>query len=281
MNRTGLVLEGGAMRGIYTAGVLDVFLEEGIHFDGVIGVSAGAIHGISYVAKQKGRSIRYYKKYCKDRRFMSLWSLLTTGSIVGEKFCYHDLPEKLDPFDYDAFDHSDTEFYAVCTNLETGRAEYLKITNAREQMDLLKASASMPYVSKIVDWEGKKLLDGGCADSIPVRAFQSMGFDKNVVVLTREDGYVKLPENAGMARTVYRKYPLFARTIAGRYENYNRTVRDIKGMEEKGEIFVIRPSVRLTIPRMSHDREELQKVYDIGRRDAKKRLTEMKNWLEG
>ena len=121
---------------------------------------------------------------------------------MGEKFCYHDLPEKLDPFDYEAFDHSDTEFYAVCTNLETGRAEYLKITNAREQMDLLKASASMPYVSKIVDWEGKKLLDGGCADSIPVRAFQSMGFDKNVVVLTREDGYVKLPENAGMARTV-------------------------------------------------------------------------------
>ena len=144
MNRTGLVLEGGAMRGIYTAGVLDVFLEEGIHFDGVIGVSAGAIHGISYVAKQKGRSIRYYKKYCKDRRFMSFWSLLTTGSIVGEKFCYHDLPEKLDPFDYEAFDHSDTEFYAVCTNLETGRAEYLKSTNAREPMGRLQSLASMP-----------------------------------------------------------------------------------------------------------------------------------------
>lgn len=280
MSRRGLVLEGGAMRGIYTAGVLDVFLEEGIHFDGVIGVSAGAIHGISYVSRQRGRSIRYYKKYCKDRRFMSFWSLLTTGSIVGEKFCYHDLPEKLDPFDYEAFDQSDTEFYAVCTNLETGKAEYLRITNAREQMDILKASASMPYVSKTVSWEGKKLLDGGCADSIPVRASLNMGFDKTVAVLTREDGYVKLPENTGAARIFYRKYPRFAKTIAGRYENYNRTVRDIRKMEEKGEIFVIRPSVRLTIPRMSHDSEELQRVYDIGRKDARERLQAMKEWLE-
>ncbi|MGI6011456.1 MAG: patatin-like phospholipase family protein [Ruminococcus sp.] len=280
MGRSGLVLEGGAMRGIYTAGVLDVFLEEGVHFDGVIGVSAGAIHGASYVSEQKGRSIRYYKKYCKDRRFMSFWSLLTTGSIVGDKFCYHDLPERLDPFDYDAFDRSDTEFYAGCSNLETGKAEYLRIRDMRSGIDIMKASASMPYVSKIVSWEGKKLLDGGCTDSIPVRAFQKMGFDKNVVVLTRHDGYVKLPENGKMAPVFYRKYPEFVRAVRNRYKTYNRTVRDIKKMEEKGEIFVIRPSVPLTIPRMSHDSEELQKVYDIGWRDAKNQIESLKEWME-
>ncbi|MGI6006776.1 MAG: patatin-like phospholipase family protein [Ruminococcus sp.] len=280
MNRSGLVLEGGAMRGIYTAGVLDVFLEKGIHFDGVIGVSAGAIHGASYVSEQKGRSIRYYKKYCRDRRFMSFWSLLTTGSIVGDRFCYHDLPEKLDPFDYDTFDRSSTEFYACCSNLETGEAEYIRIKDMRTEIDVMKASASMPYVSKIVSWRGKKLLDGGCTDSIPVRAFQRMGFNRNVAVLTRHDGYVKLPENVKAARIFYRKYPRFARAIMKRYETYNRTVRDIKKMEEKGEVFVIRPSVPLTIPRMSHDSDEIQKVYDIGRMDAENRIEAMTRWLE-
>lgn len=280
MSRSGLVLEGGAMRGIYTAGVLDVFLEEGIHFDGVIGVSAGAIHGASYVSEQRGRSIRYYKKYCKDRHFMSFWNLLTTGSIVGDKFCYHDLPEKLDPYDYDAFNSSETEFYACCSNLETGEAEYLRITDMRSGIDIVKASASMPYVSKIVHWEGKKLLDGGCTDSIPVRAFQKMGFDKNVVVLTRHDGYVKLPEKGKTAEVFYRKYPEFARAVRNRYKTYNRTVRDIRKMEKRGEIFVIRPSVPLTIARMSHDSEKLQKVYDIGCRDAKKQMKALKEWLK-
>ena len=129
--RTGLVLEGGGMRGIYTAGVLDVFLDKNLHFDGVIGVSAGAIHGCSFVSGQKGRSIRYYKKYCRDKRFMSVRNLVLTGDIAGEQFCYHDLPERLDPYDYDAFNRSGTEFYACCSNVETGEAEYLRITDMR------------------------------------------------------------------------------------------------------------------------------------------------------
>lgn len=174
--KTGLVLEGGGMRGIYTAGVLDVFMENGITFDGVIGVSAGAIHGCSFVSGQKGRSIRYYMKYCRNWQFMSFRSLLLTGNIAGEKFCYHTLPEKLDPYDYEAFKKSPTKFYVGCSNVETGKAEYLPITDMKEQIDRMRASASLPLVSKIVKTAGLKLLDGGCTDSIPVKAFAKMGY---------------------------------------------------------------------------------------------------------
>lgn len=167
--KTGLVLEGGGMRGIYTAGVLDVFMENGITFDGVIGVSAGAIHGCSFVSGQKGRSIRYYMKYCRNWQFMSFRSLLLTGNIAGEKFCYHTLPEKLDPYDYEAFKKSPTKFYVGCSNVETGKAEYLPITDMKEQIDRMRASASLPLVSKIVKTAGLKLLDGGCTDSIRLR----------------------------------------------------------------------------------------------------------------
>lgn len=277
--KTGLVLEGGAMRGIYTAGVLDVFMDHGITFDGVIGVSAGAIHGCSYVSGQKGRSIRYYKKYSRDKRFMSFYSLIRTGDIVGEEFCYHEIPERLDPFDHEAFLKSPMDFYVTCSNVETGQPEYLKIDNMVEEVDLLRASASMPYVSRMVSFRGKKLLDGGCTDSIPVRAFQKMGYEKCVAVLTRDGSYRKKPENPRMAKVMYRRYPEFAKAIENRHISYNKTLDDIRDMEEKGEIFVIRPSVELTIGRMEHDPEIIQAVYEIGRKDAENRIQEMRNWL--
>ena len=255
--KTGLVLEGGGMRGIYTAGVLDVFMERGVSFDGVIGVSAGAIHGCSYVSAQKGRSIRYYKKYCGDKRFMSLWSLIHTGDLVGKDFCYSELPEKLDPYDYEAFERSSAKFYVVCSNLETGKAEYFHLTDPRRQMDLLRASASMPYVSHIVEYEGKKLLDGGCCDSIPVRAAFQLGFGRSVVVLTRHDGYVK---KAG-------------------HRMYNRTLQKIRALEQEGKIFVVRPHTPLSIGRMEHEPEKLQQVYDIGRQDAEKAMPALMGWM--
>lgn len=179
------------------------FWNQGIHFDGVNGVSAGALHGCSFVSGQKGRSLRYIKKYRNDKHFMSWWSFLHTGEVVGRQFCYHDIPERLDPFDYEAFIESDTAFYATCTNVETGKAEYIKITDMMTQIDAMRASASMPYVSKIVNYKGMKLLDGGCADSIPVEAFKRMGYDRIVVVLTRETGFVKKPEN-----TKWQKYAI-------------------------------------------------------------------------
>lgn len=201
-DKTGLVLEGGGMRGIYTAGVLDVFLEHEIEFDGVIGVSAGAIHGCSFVSGQKGRSIRYYKKYCNDKRFVSFRNLILTGDIAGEQFCYHEIPERLDPYDFEAFNASKTEFYVTCSNVETGKAEHLPITDMRAQVDLMRASASLPYASRIVRAEGMKLLDGACTDSIPVGAFHRLGFRRLVVIMTRPRGYVKKPERDGCPESI-------------------------------------------------------------------------------
>lgn len=278
--KTGLVLEGGGMRGIYTAGVLDVFMDKGICFDGVLGVSAGAIHGCSYVAGQRGRNIRYYKKYCQDKRFMSFRNFLLTGSIVGEQFCYHDLPERLEVFDYKAFSESPTEFYVGCSNVETGKAEYLRLTDMKQEIDLLRASASLPYVSRIVHAKGMKLLDGGCTDSIPVQAFRDMGFTKTIVVLTQHKGYVKKPEKNAFSKLFYRKYPAFTEAIRKRPETYNRTIKDIEAWEQAGEIFVIRPSVPLEVERTKSNPEELQKAYDAGRKDALEKLDAMTKWMK-
>lgn len=277
--KTGLVLEGGAMRGMYTAGVLDVFMENGIEFDGVIGVSAGAICGCSFVSGQVGRTIRYNKKYCTDKRFMSFYSLLTTGDLVGDKFCYHTIPEELDPYDNEAFLRSKTKFYSVCTNLETGEPEYILMKDMVKDIDYLRASASMPYVSRTVEKDGMKLLDGGCSDSIPVRAFMNMGYEKNVVVLTRPADYRKKPEKKGLARIFYRKYPKFVKRLATRPEEYNKTVEDIMQLEQEGKIFVIRPKRPLEIGRMSHDVKEIIRTYERGRSDAFDCLEEMKAWL--
>ena len=278
--KTGLVLEGGGMRGIYTAGVLDVFMENGITFDGVIGVSAGAIHGCSFVSGQKGRSIRYYMKYCRNWQFMSFRSLLLTGNIAGEKFCYHTLPEKLDPYDYEAFKKSPTKFYVGCSNVETGKPEYIRITDMKNQIDVIRASASLPYVSRLVKTEGMKLLDGGCTDSIPLMKFREMGFTKNVVILTRPKGYQKEPEQLVMAKLCYRKYPAFVEALSHRHECYNESLRQIEELEKMGEIFVLRPDEPLKIGRLERSPEKLQQVYDIGRRDALMKMRDLKRWLE-
>lgn len=278
--KTGLVLEGGAMRGMYTAGVLDVLMEHGITFDGVVGVSAGAICGCSFVSGQVGRTIRYNKKYCTDNRFMSFHSLIKTGDLVGEEFCYHEIPEVLDPFDNEAFQKSETEFYVTCTNVETGEAEYIRMHDMFQDVDYMRASASMPYVTKIVEKDGKKWLDGGCADSIPVRAFMDMGYERNVVVLTRPADYRKKEEKRGIARVFYRKYPKFAKTLEDRAKNYNQEVEDVQKLEAEGKIFVVRPSRPLEIGRMSHDVKEIIRTYERGRSDAFECLEAMQKWLK-
>lgn len=277
--KIGLVLEGGGMRGIYTAGVLDVFMDHGIVFDGVIGVSAGAIHGSTYVANQRGRNIRYYKKYCNDKRMMSYRNYIFTGNIAEPKFCYDTLPNQLDPFDYDTFQKSEMKFYVTCSNVETGKAEYIKIHDMREEVDALRASASLPFLSRIVPYRGMKLLDGGYTDSIPVQAFRKLGFACNVVVLTQHDGYVKQPEYVKKARRVYRKYPAFAEAIANRHVMYNQTLQEIRDLEKDGEIFVIRPSRELKIGHVVREPEKLQEVYEVGVRDAREQLPEMQRWI--
>lgn len=278
-DRLGLVIEGGGMRAIYVAGVLDVFMEHELSFDGVVGISAGAIHGSNFVAGQKGRTIRYYKKYCADKKMIGLRNLILTGNIVNNRFFYHDLPDRLDPFDYEAFQDSATEFYAGCTNVETGGAEYIRIKDMKADIDALRASSSLPYVSTIVDFKGMKLLDGAFADSIPVNAFRQMGYRKNVVILSQHDGFVKKPEDAGRARRKYKKYPKFVETIAHRHEVYNQTLKDLKEYQAAGEVFVIYPSEPLTLPVLGCKPEELQKVYDIGVKDAKNLIEDLKRWI--
>lgn len=280
--KTGLVLEGGAMRATYTIGVLDVLMENHIEFDGIIGVSAGAIHGLSYVANQPGRNIRYYKKYASDKRFMSLYSLITTGDIVGREFCYNEIPWKLDPFDNETFKNSKTEFYAVAANVETGESEYLRIKDLKDpiQMEYLRASASMPLVSKIVEVDGMKLLDGGMTDSIPLRAFENMGFEKNVVVATRADNFVKSGEQIGLTSVMYKNYPKFVSAVRYRPKMYNDEKAYILLQEKLGNIFFFRPREELNITRTDTDPEHLETIYQIGRKDAEARLPELLKFLE-
>lgn len=280
--KSALVLEGGAKRGIYTAGVLDVLLENKIMVDGLLGVSAGAIHGCSYGSLQIGRSIRYTKKYNDDYRFMSWRSLLLTGNMVDTKFSYHELPEKLDPFDNQAFMRQGLEFYAVCSNLKTGAPEYIRCRDLFEQIDVIRASASMPLVSKIVHTQGKALLDGGITDSIPVKAAFDLGFNKNIVVLTRPKDYRKKPllwPIRWIVKRIYKKYPQFIQAIINRPQMYNEQVEEVLKLEKTKKILVIRPSRKINISRMERNLGTIQQMYNLGRTDAQRMLPKIKAFL--
>ena len=279
--KTGIVVEGGGMRGIYGAGVLDVLLENDIKADGLIGVSAGAIHGCSFVSGQKGRSIRYNLKYSRDPRYMSMRSLIRTGDMFGIDFCYRELPETLDPFDNETFESSSTEYYVTCTDVETGQPVYHRCPSLRgDRIDWVRASASMPLASRIVELDGKKLLDGGVADSIPVMAFRKMGFKKDLVILTRPEGSRKkqnpmLP----LIRRAYREYPEFVETAASRHLVYNRELDEISRLEREGEILVIRPSRRIKISRTERRPERIEQMYRLGREDAMKAFSGIKAFM--
>lgn len=271
--KTGLVLEGGGKRGIYAAGVLDVLLENDIWADGLIGTSAGAVNGCSYVSNQYERNLRYNIRFAKEKKYMSIYSLITTGNVVGTDFAYNILPNKLEVFDYDAFEKSPVDYYVTCSNVETGKAEYIQCKSLRgKNMDYLRASASLPYVSQIVEIDGKKYLDGGICDSIPLKAFQNMGYEKNLVVLTRPKGYIKKPENNLLANLYYRKYPAFVTALRNRYAVYNRTLKYIEQQEKQGNILVLRPSRSIKVGRMEQDPKLLKQMYELGKNDARQIL---------
>jgi len=279
--KKGLILEGGGKRGIYTAGVLDVFLDNGIFFDGVIGVSAGAIHGCSYVSEQMGRSIRYNLKYGEDYRFMSYRSWMLTGNMVDVDFCYHELPEKLDVFDNKTFMESKTDFYVVCSNIESGEPEYILCKDMFKDIDYLRASASMPFVSRVVEVDGKKYLDGGITDSIPLKAAFGMGYDRNVVIATRPKFYKKKPFLFGwLAKLWYKKYPLFVRAMLNRHFVYNNMLEIMAEKERHGQILVIRPSRYIKVSKMERNLTKVNELYDLGRKDAYDALERVRKFLE-
>lgn len=278
----GLVMEGGAMRGLFTAGVIDVLMEAGIAFDGAVGVSAGAVFGCNYKSNQPGRVLRYNLRFCRDPRYSSFRSLARTGDLFGADFCYREIPDHLDPFDREAYAASPMDFYVVGTDVHTGKPVYRNCrTGGQEDMDWFRASASMPLAARIVKAGGHDLLDGGISDSIPLKYLESVGYDRNVVILTQPMGYVKTKNKAmPLMRRKYKGYPQLLETMARRQDVYNETTAYIRDKERRGEVFVIRPEAPLDIKRVEHHREKIQAVYDQGRAVAEKRLAALKEFLK-
>ncbi len=277
--KIGLVLEGGGMRAMFTAGVLDVFLTENVQVDGIVAVSAGVLFGVNYPAKQYGRALRYNKKYLNDKRYMGWHSLLTTGNIVNKDFAFYELPFTLDPFDAKTFRQSKIDFYATLTNVQTGEAEYVKLDDVFNEMEVLRATSAMPFVSKMVEINGQYYLDGGIADSIPLKKCQALGYDKIIVVLTRPLEYRKKPTPSWIFNLFYRDYPHLVEKLKTRYQNYNDTVEEIIRLNNNKDIFVIRPSHHLPISRIEKDVEKVQAMYDLGITDAKREMAALKAFL--
>lgn len=282
MSKTGLVLEGGAMRGLFSAGVIDVMMEHGLCFDGVIGVSAGAAFGCNYKSHQPGRVLRYNQLMARDRRYSSIGAFIKTGDLFNSPFCYHYVPTHIDVFDTATYNADPTDFQVVCTDVLTGGPVYKKLPCAgHEAFEWIRASASMPLASRIVEIGNYKLLDGGVADSIPLQYFQKEGYKRCIVVLTQPLGYRKkklkvLP----LVRIALRKYPNMVHAMARRHIMYNRQLDYVAQEEQEGRALVIRPPFKLPIGHLCHDPKQMEQVHEIGRQTALTYLQQIKDFLK-
>ncbi len=278
--KKGLVLEGGAMRGLWTAGVTDVMMEHDIWPDGLIGVSAGAAFGCNYKSRQIGRAIRYNTRFARDRRYSGVWSLVTSGDYFNAKFGYHVVPYEYDLFDTKTFEQNPMQFMVVCTDVETGEAVYHDMNHVSfDELEWLRASASMPLVSKVVEVQGRKLLDGGVRDSIPLSFFESIGYDRNVVILTQPLGYRKQPSKLmPLMRLSLREHPQFVKAMSERYIMYNRQLEFVAQAEKEGRCLVIRPDEKIPIGHISHDPEQMRRVYEIGRQVGERYIEKIKEF---
>ena len=274
-------MEGGAMRGMFTCGVIDVFMENGIEFDGAAGISAGAVFGCNYKSRQPGRAIRYNKEYCSDPRYSGFRSLIRTGNLYNVDFCYREIPENLDVFDRKTFEENPMEFYVGAMDINSGKIEYHKCFDGGEtDIKWMQASASLPLVSRPVEVDGLVLMDGGIVDPVPYRYMESIGYDRNVIILTQPAGYVKKKDSTiSLIRVRLGKYPQVAFAMAVRHTVYNRQMKDIAEREKSGESFVIRPPEPLRIGRREKDPAELERVYRIGRHEGEKNLEAVKDFL--
>lgn len=279
--KKGLVLEGGAMRGLFSCGALDVMLENDIVFDGAIGVSAGAAFGCNYKSKQIGRALRYNKRFAGDVRYCSLTSLIKTGDLYNADFCYNKIPNELDLFDYKTYQSNPMEFWVVASDVHTGNPVYKKLKSCKgSDFDWMRASASMPLASKVVKVDGFELLDGGMTDSIPLKKFQSMGYEKNLVILTQPRGFIKRKNSLmGLMRIALHKYPALISAMASRHIMYNDETEYVFEQEKKGNVLVICPEESLGISRTEKNPDELQRIYDAGRNIALKNLDRIKSFL--
>ena len=278
--KVGLVLEGGGMRALFTAGVLDALLDvKELNIDGIVGVSAGALFGANYVSGQKERAIRYNKKYARDKRYMGLYSWITTGNAVNKEFAFYEIPFKLDVFDQEKFKESKIDFHVVMTNIENGQAEYILIEDVLEQMEYLRATSALPFASKIIEINGKKYLDGGISDSIPIDYCESLGYDKIILILTRPEDAHKNDKLSFLYKLVYRKYPNLVERLINMGKDYEVVLKKIKDLENKDKIFVIRPPEILKIGRLEKNKDKIQKVYDIGLNTGLKEIDNLLKYL--
>ena len=278
--KVGLVLEGGGMRALFTAGVLDALLDvKELNIDGIVGVSAGALFGVNYVSGQKERAIRYNKKYARDKRYMGHYSWITTGNAVNKEFAFYEIPFKLDVFDQEKFKESKIDFHVVMTNIENGQAEYILIEDVFEQMEYLRATSALPFASKIIEINGKKYLDGGISDSIPIDYCESLGYDKIILILTRPEDAHKNDKLSFLYKLVYRKYPNLVERLINMGKDYEIVLKKIKDLENKNKIFVIRPPQVLKIGRLEKNEDKIQNVYDIGLNTGKKEIDNLLKYL--
>ena len=281
MIEAGLVVEGGGMRGVYTAGVLDYFMEKNLYFDDCYGVSAGACHISSYVSKQIGRSIKVTLDYINDKRYCSINSLIKTGDMFGVEMLYDIIPNKLELYDYETFNKFKGNFYSVVTNCKTGKAEYIKIKDMKKDIIAVRASSSLPLLSRIVEINGKEYLDGGITDSIPIKKSIKDGHKKNVVILTRDKTYRKSkPKFLSLLKFKYKKYPNLVKAIENRYKIYNETLDFLEEEKAKNKVFIIQPKLPVKIGRIEKDKDKLKELYDQGYEDAKELYEDLMKFLE-
>ena len=279
--KTGIVLEGGGMRGMYTCGILDVLMENHIYLDGMVGVSAGIAFGCNYKSRQAGRALRYNVRFARDKRYSGMQSLLKTGNYYNAYFAYKLVPTHYDIFDYNAYEDNPMECYAVCFDVKTGQAVYQRLERVNDDFfEWIRASASMPVVAQPVEVGGRLLLDGGLADSIPLEFMMSKGYDRNVVILTREAGYRKSAEHGmWLFKSLLRKYPKVIEALQHRPALYNKQLQIVREQESKGNAFVFRPIKPLDVSRTTHDAGEMNRVYQQGRDEALQRLDDLKRFL--
>lgn len=280
--KTGLVLEGGALRGLFSAGVTDVLMDNHILTDGIVGVSAGACFGVNIKSGQAGRAIRYNLRFAHDPRYFSLASLLLSGDLFSRQFAYHDVPGRLDVFDNEAFARSPIDFHLVCTDCLTGQPVYHRCVETGDELfEWVRASASMPLAAQPVHIGGRVLLDGGICDSIPLRYFMQQGYSRNIVVLTQPLGYKKGPMRAmPVFRRALRHYPKVVEALEHRYLMYNGELDYVARQQALGTAFVFAPAETLPIGRISHSRTKMRQAYHLGRELALSRLQELRAWLQ-
>lgn len=279
--KRGLVLEGGGMRGLFSEGFFDVMQEHGITVDGMIGVSSGALFGCNFKSHQIGRGLRYNIRFKDDPRYMGWGSFLRTGNIVNAEFAYHTMPMELDIFDIPAFEADPMEFYLACTDIQTGQPVYRQIDQVEDAtLEWFRATSSMPIVSIPVEIDGMKLLDGGLVDCIPLQHFQEIGYERNIVILTRPKGYQKKPNKMiPLFRLFHHKYPKIAECMKHRHEMYNAQLQYIEEQAEKGNVLVIYPDHPLEIGRIELDEPKLRAIYQHGREKAQSMLEDVKRFL--